>query len=264
MAEITATMVKALREETGQGMMECKKALQETGGDPEAAKDLLRKKGAIKAEKKADRSTAEGLVRIRLSDDGTTATMVEVQCETDFCARNDEFQAMADQVAGLAAAESAGQVAATDAIAQAVQDCLNKIGENMSYARGVKVAGEAVGSYLHHDDKKGAIVAVSGNADAETLKKLCQHIVFANPMGLTADDVPADLVEKERQFARDEAAESGKPAGIVEKMVEGKVRKFLAANALLEQPFIHDEKTKVKDILDGATVTAFARYAVGA
>jgi elongation factor Ts len=255
-------MVKALREETSQGMMECKKALQETDGDFEAAKDLLRKTGAVKAEKKAERSTAEGLVKIRLADG--EATMVELQCETDFCARNDEFQAMAERVADLAAAADPGEIAQSDTIGQAVQDCLAKIGENMSYARGVKLAAEKVGSYLHHNNKVGVVVAVDGECDDETLTKLCQHIAFADPMGLTADDVPADLVEKERQFAVEEAAESGKPAEIVEKMVEGKVRKFLAANALLEQPFVHDEKQKVKDILGSATVKSFARYNVGA
>ena len=263
MADITAAMVKALREETSQGMMECKKALQETDGDIEAAKDLLRKKGAVKAEKKAERSTAEGLVRIRLADG--QATMVELQCETDFCARNEEFQAMADQVADLAAgANGEGEIPASDDITAAVQACLAKIGENMSYARGIKITGGKVGSYLHHDNKKGVVVAVDGDCDDDTLTKLCQHIVFSDPVALTADDVPAELVEKERQFASEEAAESGKPAEIVEKMVAGKVRKFLAANALLEQPFIHDEKQKVKDILGSATVKAFARFAVGA
>jgi len=264
MAEITAATVKALREETGQGMMECKKALQETDGDMEAAKDLLRKKGAVKAEKKAERSTAEGLVRIRVADDGASATMVELQCETDFCSRNEEFQAMADQVADLATGCAEGVIEATDDIAACVQDCLNKIGENMSYARGIKVAGDKTGAYLHHNNKVGVLVAVNGEADDELLTKLCQHIAFANPMGLSADDVPAELVEKERQFATEEAAESGKPAEIVEKMVEGKIRKFLAANALLEQAFIHDEKSKVKDVLGGATLTAFARFSVGA
>ncbi|MHC4986311.1 MAG: translation elongation factor Ts, partial [Planctomycetota bacterium] len=162
MADITAAMVKALREETSQGMMECKKALQETNGDIEAAKDLLRKKGAVKAEKKAERSTAEGLVRIRLADG--QATMVELQCETDFCARNEEFQAMADQVADLAAgANGEGDLAATDDITAAVQACLAKIGENMSYARGVKITGQKVGSYLHHDNKKGVVLAVDGD-----------------------------------------------------------------------------------------------------
>ena len=257
-------MVKALRDETSQGMMECKKALQETDGDMEAAKDLLRKTGSVKAEKKAERSTSEGLVRIRLADDGKSATMVELQCETDFCSRNEEFQAMADKVADLAAACGEGVIEATDDITACVQDCLNKIGENMSFARGMKVAGNRTGSYLHHNNKVGVLVAVDGDCDDDLLTKLCQHIAFANPMGLSADDVPAELVDKERAFAREEAAESGKPAEIIEKMVEGKVRKFLAANALLEQAFIHDEKTKVRDILGGATLKAFARFSVGA
>ena len=263
MAEITAAMVKALRDETSQGMMECKKALQETDGDMEAAKDLLRKTGSVKAEKKAERSTAEGLIRIRLADDGKSATMVELRCETDFCSRNDEFQAMADTVADMAVSANAGVIEATADITACVQDCFSKIGENMSFARGLKVAGDRVGSYMHHNNKVGVVVAVDGEADDDLLTKICQHIAFANPMGLSADDVPAELVEKERAFATEEAAESGKPAEIVEKMVEGKIRKFLAANALLEQAFIHDEKSKVKDVLGGASLTAFARFSVG-
>ena len=264
MAKITAATVKALREETGQGMMECKKALQEADGDIEAAKDVLRRKGAVKAEKKSRRSTSEGLIRIRLAGDATSATMVELRCETDFCARNDEFQTMADAVAELAEAADDGEIAATDTIEKVVQACFAKIGENMSFARGIKVSGQKVGAYLHHNGKVGVVVAVDGDCDDDLVTKICQHIAFADPMGLTADDVPAELVEKERRFAAEEAAESGKPAEIVEKMVEGKIRKFVAGHALLEQAFVHDEKKKVKDILGGATVKAFARYAVGA
>ena len=150
MADITASMVKALREETSQGMMECKKALTETGGDIEAAKDLMRKKGLVKAEKKAERTTTEGLVRIRISDDATAATMVGLGCEPDFCSRNDEFQGMAEAVADLAVGSEAGEIAASDEMTQTVQQCFEKIGENMSFGRGqtIKAVGQiyAVGS----------------------------------------------------------------------------------------------------------------------
>jgi len=261
MAEITASMVKALREETGQGMMECKKALQEAGGDVEAARDILRKKGLVKAEKKAERATSEGLVGIKKLDGA--AVMIEARCETDFCARNDEFQAMVANLVDLAAEQDAGAVEATDAIKDTVQATLAKIGENMSFARGVKIAAPRIGAYLHHNKKVGVIVGVEGEVADETLADLCMHIAFADPMGIAPEDVPAELVEKERQFALEQAKASGKPAEIAEKMVEGKMRKFLAERALVEQPFIRDDKKKVKDILGGATVTAFARYAVG-
>ena len=262
MAEITATMVKALREQTQQGMMECKKALQEAGGDLDAAKDILRKKGLATAEKKAARDTKEGLVAIR--DGGDAATMIEILCETDFCARNDDFRSMVAEVAELASAVGRdGPIEATEEIAAAVQACLAKTGENMSYARGVRISAPRVGTYLHHNNKVGVLVAVDGDLDDQTLADLCMHIAFSDPVGITVDDIPADVVEKEKKFAMEEAMESGKPAEIAEKMVTGKIRKFLAGKALLEQPFVRDDKKKVKDILGEVTVTAFARYAIG-
>jgi elongation factor Ts len=264
MAEITAALVKSLREATGQGMMECKKALGETNGDFEAAKDILRKKGLVTAEKKAGRATGEGLVAIAVSGDRASAAMVEVRCETDFCARNDVFRGMVNQVASMALAAPAGAVAETEAIGTAVKGALAKIGENMGYSRGIKIAASHIGTYVHHNGKVGVLVGVEGDVTEETLSDLCMHIAFANPVAISKDDVPAELVAKERKFAAEQAAESGKPASIVEKMVEGKVNKFLADNALIEQPFVRDDKKKVKDILGKAKVTAFARFAVGA
>ena len=261
MAEITAAQVKALREVTGQGMMECKKALAEAGGDIEAAVDLLRKKGLMKAEKKAARQTVEGLVAVHA--DAGSAAMVEVVCETDFCARNDEFKAMVGQVAALAAGGPDGSVEATDEINQAVQDCFAKISENMRYSRGVKISAATVGHYVHHNGKVGVLVGVEGEIAPETLNDLCMHIAFADPLAITTDEVPAEIVERERRLAAEQAAENRKPAEIVEKIVQGKVRKFLAANALLEQPFVKDDKKKVKQVLGPAKVTAFARLAVG-
>ncbi len=263
MAQITAAMVKALREETSQGMMECKKALEEAQGDMQAAKDLLRKKGLVTAEKKADRATSEGLIGMAMAGDKKAAAMVEVRCETDFCARNDVFSSMVAKVADLAMAEPAGQVAATSQIKDAVQGALAKIGENMSFARGVKIAASRIGAYLHHNKKVGVLVGIEGEIADEVLADLCMHIAFSNPLAIDPSGVPAELVEKERKFAAEQAAESGKPANIVEKMVTGKVNKFLADNALIEQPFVKDDKKKVKDILGKAKVTAFARFAVG-
>ena len=263
MAEITATMVKALRDATQQGMMECKKALQEAGGDIEAAKDILRKKGLVSAEKRAQRTTSEGLVAIRTPADNA-AVMIEIQCETDFCARNDEFQAMVAKVADLAAAaDKDGPIEATDEIADAVQACLAKTGENMSYGQGVKITAPKIGSYLHHNNKVGVLVGIDGDIEDQTLADLCMHIAFADPVGITVDDIPADVVEKEKKFALEQATESGKPKEIAEKIVTGKLRKFLAGKALLEQPFVRDDKKQVKEILGDARVTAFARFAIG-
>ena len=261
MAEITAAMVKALRDETSQGMMECKKALQEANGDLEAAKDLLRKKGLVKAEKKADRVTSEGQIVIKKLDDA--AVMVEARCETDFCARNDEFQAMLAKLIDQAVLQPAGPIAATDAMTDAVQAALAKIGENMSFARGIKIAAPRIGTYLHHNKKVGVVVGVDGEVSDETLSDLCMHIAFADPMGISSDDIPAELVEKEKAFAKQEAIDSGKPEEIAEKMVTGKVKKYLAANALMEQKFVHDEKKTVKEVLGGVNVTAFVRYSLG-
>jgi len=263
MAEITATMVKSLRIETGQGMMECKKALLETGGDVEAAKDLLRKKGLAMANKKASRATAEGLIAIKVADDGTSAAMVEVRCETDFCARNDVFRTMVDDLVGMALKASDGAIEADQAIKERVQAALAQIGENMNYARGIKISAPRIGSYLHHNGKVGVLVGVDGQTGDETLSDLCMHIAFADPMGITTEDIPADVIEKEKQFATQQAIDSGKPPEIAEKIVVGKMRKFMEANALIEQPFVRDDKKKVKDILGGAKVTVFARYAVG-
>jgi elongation factor Ts len=254
-------MVKALREETGQGMMECKKALQEANGDAQAARDILRKKGLVKAEKKAERATSEGLIAIRTLNGA--AVMVEARCETDFCARNDEFQALVAKLLELASAAPAGAIEATDAMKDAVQQTLSKIGENMSYARGVKIAAPLIGTYLHHNRKVGVVIGIDGEVPEEVLSGLCMHIAFSAPMGIRPEDVPAELVAHERKFAVEEAVASGKPQQIAEKMVEGKLRKFLAERALLEQAYVRDETKKVKEVLGKATITAFARFAVG-
>lgn len=260
---ITAAMVKELREATGLGMMDCKKALDETDGDIAAAQDMLRAKGLTTAEKKAGRATKEGLVGIQVADDKKSAAIIEVQCETDFCSRNDEFVNMVADLKKMAFESSQGDVPASEAITERLQATLAKVGENMSYARGRKISAEKIGTYLHHNNKVGVIVGVDGEVADETLADLCMHIAFSNPMGITAEDIPADLVAKEKEIAKQQAIESGKPEEIAEKMVAGKIKKYLAANALLEQPFVKDDKKAVKEILGGKTVTAFARYAVG-
>ena len=260
MAEITAAMVKTLRDETGLGMMECKKALAENNGDVETAKDALRAKGLATAEKRASRDTKEGVVLI-VTDEGQ-ATMVEVLCETDFCARNEEFQKMANDVSALAAQADEGDIKATDEINARVQTTLAMIGENMSFSRGIKICAETIGTYAHHNGKVGVIVGLQGKLDEETLAGLCMHIAFADPLGITGDDVPAELVAKEKQIALAQAVESGKNEEIAEKMVVGKMRKFIASKALVEQAYVRDDKKQVKDILGDATIKAFARFAI--
>ena len=260
MADITAAMVKALRDETGLGMMECKKALAENNGDVETAKDALRAKGMATAEKRATRDTKEGVVLI-VSDE-TQATMVEVLCETDFCSRNDEFQAMAKEVSEMAVQADEGDIPASDEINARVQATLAKIGENMSYSRGVKICAETIGTYAHHNGKVGVIVGINGKLDEETLAGLCMHIAFADPMGITGDDVPEELVAKEKQIAMAQAVESGKNEEIAEMMVVGKMKKFIASKALIEQAYVRDDKKQVKEILGDATIKAFARFSI--
>lgn len=264
MAQITASLVKALRDETSQSMMECKKALDEANGDMQGAKDILRKKGLASAEKKAERATSEGLVSISVSPDKTQAAMIEVRCETDFCARNEIFSGMVAGLSQAALAGPEGKIEQTLEIKDAVQATFAKIGENMGYARGVKIKASKIGTYLHHNRKVGVVVGVEGEISDQTLADLCMHIAFTNPVAINTSDVPADMVEKERKFATEQAAESGKPADIIAKMVTGKVNKFLAENALVEQMFVKDDKRKVKEVLGKATITAFARFAVGA
>ncbi len=260
MADITAADVKALRDATGLGMMDCKKALTEANGNIPEAIETLKKKGLAKAEKKADREANEGRVDICDGDHG--AAMVLVSCETDFCARNDIFKDMVAAVAQLVAAAPAGDVEASDEITAPVQECLAKIGENMKYSRGLKIEAPRIGKYLHHNNKVGVLVGVEGDIDDAYLTGICQPTAFSDPMGLSRDDVPADLVETERRIASDSDAVKGKPEQIVEKIVEGKISKFLAANALIEQAYVKDETRKVKDILGSATITAFARFSV--
>ncbi len=261
MAEITAAMVKALRDETAQGMMACKKALVEANGDLGAAKDLLRARGLIKAESKAARTASEGLIEIVA--DNATATMVEVSCETDFCARNNVFKATVAEVAKLAAAAECGDIAATDAIRNTVQAAFEKIGENMSYVRGVKLTGDQVGTYKHHNNKVGAVVAIEGQLDPAVLGELCMHVAFHAPMGIDESDIPAETIEHEKAVAKAQAIEQGKPEAIAEKMVVGKVRKFCQQNCLLSQPFVKDEDRTVGEVIGRAKVLAFARYQVG-
>ncbi|MDX2133030.1 MAG: translation elongation factor Ts [Planctomycetota bacterium] len=268
MAEISAKDVMALRNMTGLSMMACKAALAEAGGDLEKAQDILRKQLKGKMDTKTDRAAGEG--RIAIARSREAATMVELRAETDFTAKNEMFIQATQKCADLALAAHAGDVPATAEITALIDQLRISTGENISFARGHKLLQDpssgGFGTYVHHDGKTGVLVQAEGSVNEDVLKDVCMHITAATPrpMGVTINDIPADLAEKERRFRVEQAMESGKPQQIAEKMVEGAMRKFFEERALLEQPFVRDESKKIKDLLGPkATIVAFYRWQVG-
>ncbi|HEX6634716.1 MAG TPA: translation elongation factor Ts [Usitatibacter sp.] len=254
MAEITAGMVKELRELTGLGMMECKKALEEAGGDMKKAEELLRIKSGAKASKAASRVAAEGAIGAYLSADGRTAAMVEVNCETDFVAKNPDFSAFARQLAELVANESPRDPAALlelaiggEKVESVRQKLVQKIGENIAVRRFERVQTAAKLAQYVHGVKIGVTVEYEG--DEAVAKDVAMHIAFAKPRYLAKDQFPQEELASERKILEARAAESGKPAEIVAKMVEGGINKFLAENTLLGQPFVKDDKQTVEKML---------------
>ncbi len=287
MAEITAASVKELRERTGAGMMDCKKALSENNGEMEASVDWLRAKGLAAAAKKAGRTAAEGLVGVAVA--GTRGAVVEVNSETDFVAKNEQFQGFVRDVAQLALTTGSDIDALNNAaypsggtVAEALTNNIATIGENQSLRRAalLEVGEGAVVSYVHNAaapnmGKIGVLVALESAAPADALmalgKQLAMHIAAANPLALDASGLDADLLTRERSIAVEKAAESGKPANIVEKMVDGTMAKFAKENALLSQVFVIDGKTPVADIVVQAakdagtpiTLQAYERFQLG-
>jgi elongation factor Ts len=268
---ITADTVKQLRERTGAGMMECKKALVETRGDLDAAAELMRKSGLAKADKKAARVAAEGTLALERA--GHSAVLVEVNCETDFVARSDEFQAFARDLAKAALAHSPADVEALLRLAQGGSGSLEdqrraliaKIGENIAVRRFVRVtAPGALGAYIH-GSRIGSLVALQGGDEA-LARDLAMHVVAANPSYVDAGAVPAAVLDKEREILTDQTKAEKKPPDIIAKMVEGRLRKFLAEITLLGQPFAKDPETTVEKLVNkaGAKVVQFVRYEVGA
>jgi elongation factor Ts len=273
MAQITAALVKELRERTGSGMMECKKALQETGGDIEAAIETMRKSGLAKADKKAGRIAAEGLIVIRQTEDGKAIAMVEVNCETDFVSKGEAFQRFAwavvdrvldsdpgdrDILLGLVLEDGKS----TD---QVRKELIAKLGENINvrrFARFVTQTG-VLNSYLH-GNRIGVIVELEGGDEA-LAKDIAMHIAASRPICVSADQVPAEWLAREREIYRAQAAESGKPAAIIEKMVEGRLHKYLAEVTLLGQPFVKDPEQSVAELLRAhhASVVRFERFELG-
>jgi elongation factor Ts len=268
---VTAALVKELRDRTGAGMMECKKALVETGGDLEAAIEFLRKSGLAQADKKASRVAAEGKIALAVAEGGKQAVMVEVNCETDFVAKDGGFIAFAEAVATNALKESPADVEAllatsigSESVEQARQALISKIGENIQVRRFVRESTEGtLGSYVH-GGKIGVLVDVSGG-DEELARDLAMHIAALNPEYVSADDVPADVVAHEKEILVAQAESSGKPAEIIEKMVTGRLRKHLSGITLLGQPFVKDGDITVASLLEqkSASVNGFNRLAVG-
>jgi len=272
MAVITASMVAELRAKTDAPMMECKKALTEAEGDMAKAEELLRVKLGTKAGKAASRVTAEGVVTSFVS--GTTGAMIEVNCETDFVTKNDSFLALANAAAKLVAEHNPADLAALGALPysqdsfgptleEVRKGLIGKIGENMSFRRFKRAAGGAkIANYLHCT-RIGVLVEYEG--DETAAKDVAMHVAAMKPVSLTSAEVPADLIEKERSVAAAKAAESGKPADIVTKMVEGSVQKYLKEVSLFNQSFVKNDKQTVEQMLkaSGTTVKAFTLYVVG-
>jgi elongation factor Ts len=272
MAEITASAVKELRDRTDAPMMECKKALVEANGDLAKAEELLRIRLGNKASKASSRTAAEGVVAINVSADGRVGAIVEVNCETDFVAKNDDFLNFATSLAELVVKKNPSDVSALSAlplagstVEQTRTALVGKIGENLSIRRFARVEAKGrVSRYVHGGAKIGVLVDVAGG-DEQLGRDLAMHIAASKPKGLSREDVPADLVEKERSIAAAKAAESGKPAEIVAKMVEGSVQKFLKEVTLLGQPFVKNDKQTVEALLKSskASVARFVLYVVG-
>lgn len=269
MATITAAMVGELRAKTDAPMMECKKALTEAGGDPVKAEEILRVKLGSKASKAASRITAEGVVAAYIS--GTVGALVEVNCETDFVTKNDEFLKMASDAARAVAEGNPADVAALGTVKvgdktleEQRTELVGRIGENMSFRRFKRFdSGAKLVSYLH-GTRIGVMVEYEG-ADEQVAKDVAMHIAAMKPVSLSADQVPAELIERERSVASLKAAEQGKPADITAKMVEGSVQKFLKEVSLLAQPFVKNDKQTVEQMLkaNNTTIKSFVMYVVG-
>lgn len=271
---ISAQMVKELRERTGLGMMECKAALTEANGDMDAAADILRKKAGAKLEKKSGRTAADGAIAIHTASDGKTAGIVEINSETDFVAKGDDFLDFAGKVAARVATSNPSDIEALlkmpaddgkiTTIAQSLEALVAKLGEKMGVRRFERwSSAAAIGSYVH-GRKIGVLVELKGG-DAELAKDIAMHVAASRPECVSKEQVPAERIAKEKEIFVEQAQQSGKPANIIEKMVEGRINKFLNEISLLGQPFVKDPDTTVEKLLKskGAQVLRFVRYEVG-
>ena len=266
MAAISASMVKELRERTQLGMMDCKKALVEAEGDMDLAIENLRKSSGMKAAKKAGRIANDGLLGFQMADDASLGVMVEVNCETDFAARDENFVSFVNSVTDKVYASKQADVAVLLAEGLEVdrEALVQKIGENISIRRAEVYNSDSVYGYLHTNGRIGVLLSMEGGNE-ELGRDIAMHIAATAPLVIGPDDAPADVVAQEREIYTAQAQDSGKPPEIVEKMIDGRIRKYLAEISLTEQPFVKDSDTKVGALLkkEGATVTSFVRYDVG-
>lgn len=265
---MSASQVKELRERTGLGLLECKKALAAAGGDIDAAIEELRKSSGMKAAKKAGRTAADGVVAARVADDGSYGVLLEVNSETDFVARDDSFLAFVQRVLDAAFDARSEDVAALmdGELEQAREALVQKIGENIGVRRVAVVSADdgVVGAYVH-GNKRIAVLVELGAGDQDLARDVAMHVAAVNPQVVKPEDMPQDVVEKEKEIYTAQALESGKPAEIVEKMIGGRIKKFLAENSLVDQPFVKDPDTTVGKLVAsaGASVASFARFEVG-
>jgi elongation factor Ts len=290
MAEITAAMVKTLRERTGAGMMECKKALEEAGGDIEKGIEVLRKRGVASAAKKSGRSARQGLIAVALSPDRSAGAVIEFNCESDFVARTDDFQNLVNTLAGQALAAAQGttrdqlleQPFAGDAsvtVAQAITAQIAKVGENMQLPRFERVEGGVLGSYIHPGAQLGVLVQATGASAAlasneeleELIRDVAMQVAAADPQFISRDQVTPEVLEKEKEIQRARAKAEGKPDAVIEKMIQGRMSKYFEEVCLLEQPFIKDNSVTVSQLLadkskklgETIQISRFVRFKVG-
>ncbi len=265
MAAITARMVKELRERTGLGMMDCKRALVGSDGDMDLAIDNLRKSSGMKAAKKAGRTASDGLIGMKIAEDGTRAVMVEVNCETDFAARDEHFLGFVQTVTDQAfdSKETSVEKLLQSGLEKTRESLVQKIGENCSIRR-IEAYEGVIGSYRHTNGRIGVLVSLEGG-DSDLGRDLAMHIAALNPSVVSPDDAPAETVAKEREIYAAQAEESGKPPEIIEKMINGRIKKYLAEISLTEQPFVKDTDTRIGALLkkQSAKVIGFVRFEVG-
>ena len=265
---MSAAQVKELRERTGLGLLECKKALAAADGDIEKAIEELRKSSGMKAAKKAGRTAADGVVTARIADDGSYGVLVEVNSETDFVARDDNFLGFVDAVVGAAFDKRETDVQALMAgeLESAREALVQKIGENISVRRVQLMTADTgvVGAYVHGNNRIAVLVALKQGAQ-DLARDVAMHVAAVNPQVVSPDDMPAEVIEKEKEIFTAQAQDSGKPAEIIDKMIGGRIKKFLAENSLLEQAFVKDPEVTVGKLVarSGAQVSAFCRFEVG-
>ena len=266
MADINPKDIMTLRKKSGLGLMECKIALEKANGDMALAEDNIRTDGLSNMDGRDDRDASEGCIAVAFNDDRSKCAIVEINTETDFTAKNVNFVAMSADIAQFALGQPAGDVEKTDEMQTRIDDLRITTKENVTWRRGIVFEGGRIGTYVHHDGKTGVAVQVDSDIDDEVLHKLCLHVASADPAPLSVSDdgIPKDVLSKERKIANAQAIKSGKPESIAEKIVHGKIGKFLDSVVLLRQSFVMDKNKQIKELLpSGTTITNFVKFTVG-